>query len=594
MVGSLIVVTTTAAAAQRPATVRLVPGMVITRSVRITPGIYRLAASASPDSALITIRGEGITVDFAGATLQGQDPAVDPDRATGLAILIDGGRAVTLKNARIRGYRTAIRAVGTSDLSLLDNDLSHNWKPRLFSLVGHESLVDWLSFHHNEAGEWRRFGAGIALERVHRGVVRGNTVRQGMNGLLLTRSDSLRIEHNDLSFNSGLGIGLYRSTDNVIVRNRVDYNVRGFSNGFYRRGQDSANLLMFEQSSRNVVAWNSMTHGGDGLFLWAGQQTMDTGEGGSNDNLFLANDFSHAPTNAMEATFSRNSFVANRVMGSDHGLWGGYSYNSRIIANCFARNRVGIAIEHGQDNVIEGNTFTGDSTAIQLWADPVEPSDWGYPKHRDTRSRGWTFEGNDFLHHRVGLRIRQTSDLREGRDVFLDVDTVTVMRDTSNVSLGYRIDRAGPTVPPCRAMPAIPTAWSARAPAVDAREVPTSPVASMDRSAIVVDEWGPYDWSTPKLFPIANAPNGRPRLRILGPLGVWQVRDLRGVIVLSDASGRIGDTLIVTPAPDSVGHWRIELEDERGRRFGYERFEPITGWNARYFTWTDSTSWTGT
>ena len=576
--------------AQRPTAVRLVPGMVVTRSVRIAPGRYRLAAGPSPDSPLITIRGSNITVDFAGATLQGLDPAVDPDRATGLAILIDGGRAVTLKNANIRGYKTAIRAVGTIDLTLLDNDLSHNWKPRLFSLVEHESLVDWLSYHHNESGEWRRFGAGIALEGVHRGVVRGNTVRQGMNGLLLTRTDSLRIDHNDFSFNSGLGIGLYRSSDNVIVRNRVDYNVRGFSR-YYRRGQDSADLLMFEQSSRNVVAWNSMTHGGDGLFLWAGQHTMDTGEGGANDNVFLANDFSYAPTNALEATFSRNAFVANRAMGSEHGLWGGYSFNSDIVGNCFGWNRVGIAIEHGQDNTIFRNTFVFDSTAIQLWADPLEPSDWGYPKHRDTRSRAWQVQGNRFRGHRVGLRVRQTSGLSESGDVFYDVDSIAVMRDTNAITLASTVEHSGSEATGCAFMPAIPAEWRARAPAVDTATVPTSTLSRMDRTAIVVDEWGPYDHSTPKLWPVDSSHDALFQLRVLGPFGTWHVVGIRGIVQLSDAGGRTGDIILVTPARDSVRLWRLELEDDHHRRFAYERFEPIAGWDARYYAWTDSTSW---
>ena len=103
---------------------------------------------------------------------------------------------------------------------------------------------------------------------------------------MLVRSDSLRIWNNVIEFNSGVGIGLYRSSDNRILHNHASYNVRGYSDGFYRRGQDSADLLLYEQSSRNVVAYNSMTHGGDGLFLWAGQSTMDTGDGGANDNLF--------------------------------------------------------------------------------------------------------------------------------------------------------------------------------------------------------------------------------------------------------------------------------------------------------------------
>ena len=187
------------------------------------------------------------------------------------------------------------------------------------------------------------------------------------------------------------------------MHNRASYNVRGYSHGFYRRGQDSADLLMYEQSSRNLVAYNSMTHGGDGLFLWAGQSTMDTGQGGSNDNLFYANDFSFAPTNGMEATFSRNRFINNRIEGSDHGLWGGYSYDSEITGNDFVRNRIGIAIEHGQDNVIAGNWFSGDSTAISIWANPTQPADWVYPRRRDTSSRDYRITGNVFAGNRVAI-----------------------------------------------------------------------------------------------------------------------------------------------------------------------------------------------
>ena len=167
----------------------------------------------------------------------------------------------------MRGYKVGLLARGTHNLTLARDDFSHNWKPRLFSVIEHESLVDWLSHHHNEKREWLRFGAGAYLEDVHGGEIRDVRIEQGMEGLMLVRSDSLRIWNNVIEFNSGVGIGLYRSSDNVIMHNRASYNVRGYSHGFYKRGQDSANLLLYEQSCRNVVAYNSMTHGGDGLFL---------------------------------------------------------------------------------------------------------------------------------------------------------------------------------------------------------------------------------------------------------------------------------------------------------------------------------------
>ena len=563
--------------------------MVITRSVRIAPGSYHLAGRG-PDSVVITVRGDDLVIDLSGVTFQGTSDSTDPDRRSGLAILVDGGHRITIQGGRIRGYQTGIRAVNTTDLTLLDNDLSDNWRPRLFSGIGHESLIDWLSFHHNETGEWRRFGAGIALEGVHRGTIRGNTVRQGMNGLMLTRSDSLRIEKNDFSFNSGLGVGLYRSTDNIIVRNRADFNVRGFSQ-YYRRGQDSADLLMFEQSSRNTVAYNSMTHGGDGLFLWAGQSTMDTGEGGSNDNLFLGNDFSYAPTNAMEATFSRNDFVANDATGSDHGLWGGYSYDSRITWNCFSDNRVAIAIEHGQGITIDSNWFARDSTAIQIWADPVAPSDWGYPKHRDTRSRDWRLVQNTFRDHRVGLRIRQTQSVIESGDYFSHVDSIAVMRDTSRVGLGQDPIPRGWAYP-CSRPSGVPAEWRARLPASTVDHVEGNEASILGRAAILIDEWGPYDWAAPKLWPIDSTTNAP--LQVLGPSGHWTVTRYHGLTSLSRGRGTSGDTIVAIPAPGLEGNWGITLADSAGRPFAFEHFEPIQGWDARYFTWADSATWAGT
>lgn len=565
-----------------PPPVELRAGLVVTSSVRIARKIYELRANPSVDSALIVIRGDNITVDFNGAELLGTPRGADPDDAAGVAIRVEGGHNVRILNARVRGYRVGLLGRGTHGLALIDNDMRYNWKPRLFSVVEHESLVDWMSFHHNEQREWLRFGAGIYLEGVRGGELRGNRVEQGSNGIMLTRSDSLSIHDNTLSYNSGLGLALYRSSYNTIVRNRIDYDVRGYSHGFFRRGQDSAGLLMYEQSSHNIVAWNSVTHGGDGLFLWAGQSTMDTGEGGANDNLFVGNDFSFAPTNGMEATFSRNDFIGNRIEGSDHGLWGGYSFNSRVIGNCFSRNRIGIAIEHGQDNSIVGNDFDGDSTGISLWADRIEPSDWGYPKHRDTRSRDYRIANNRFAVAREALKILNTAS----------VDTT-----------GNRIESSpSATCDPAALVPADVEIALAPVLPKGSRIVPRSSGARRDRSAIIVDEWGPFDWRSPKLWPIDSTRATPLRLRVVGPAGAWRILRRQGVSSVSATSGRVGDTLTVTPA-NGIDDWSLSLEyrggatvSPRGERrsagtpypFVYGGFEPRLAWEVRFFRWADT------
>ncbi|MEO8623733.1 MAG: NosD domain-containing protein [bacterium] len=589
-------------------------GLVITTSTRIVRRVYQLPANPSIDSAVIVIRGDNITVDFNGAELAGTPRTADPDAGAGVAIRVEGGHNVRILNAHVRGYKVGLIAIGTRGLQLIDNDMSFNWKPRLFSVVEHESLVDWMSFHHNEQREWLRFGAGIYLEDVRGGELRGNRVEQGSNGIMLTRSDSLSIHDNTLSYNSALGLALYRSSFNTIARNQIDYNVRGYSHGFFRRGQDSAGLLVYEQSSHNVVAWNSVTHGGDGLFLWAGQSTMDTGEGGANDNLFVGNDFSFAPTNGMEATFSRNDFIGNRIEGSDNGLWGGYSFNSRVIGNCFSRNRVGIAIEHGQDNSIVANHFDGDSTGVSLWANAIEPSDWGYPKHRDTKSRDYKITNNRFAVAKEALKILNTTPLDTSANVVIAsergaTNVILSERSAKGVILSERSESKDlhpgtETCDPATLVP--PDVWRSLAPRLPAstRTAPRTPAAKLDRSAIIVDEWGPFDWRSPKLWPIDSVRSNPLRLQVVGPPGSWRMLHREGVASISGTSGRIGDTLTVTPER-AADDWSVSLE-YRGSatrspagssraagqpyQFSYGRFEPHTDWDVRFHRWPDTTA----
>jgi parallel beta-helix repeat protein len=555
-------------------TISFTPGMVVTESVRIQPGSY--AASGDPDTAVaqIVVRGDDIVLDLRDVTLTGTPLDADPDTRSGVAIRVDGGRGVTIRGGRIHGYRFGIFARGTRDLRILNSDLSHSWKPRLFSVVAHESLVDWLSYHANEEREWMRFGSSIYLEGVRGGEIRGNRAVQGMNALLMTYSDSLVVEGNTFSYNSGLGIGLYHSSANAILGNVLDYNVRGYSEGFYQRGQDSAAILLYAQSSNNVIAYNSATHSGDGFFLWAGQRTMETGEGGANDNLLFNNDFSWAPTNAVEITFSRNRVLANYLRGSRYGVWGGYSWDSEIRANCFGGNQFGVAIEHGQENVITNNRFDGDSLAISLWARESEPADWGYPLHRDTRSRDHRIDGNIFAATAELWRLERTSGHTFGTNEVLSA--VPAKPCDPRALLGAEFD-------------SIASRATGRPQAI-----PSSARSGLPRSAIIVDEWGPYDGATPKLWPADTVRTSVP-LRVLGPRGSWRVVARHGVASLSSESGPMGDTLTVTPQAGNEGDWSVELEHSPpgdaaptgSRRFSFDRFEPLSPWTVRFFRWDD-------
>ncbi|MEO8478744.1 MAG: right-handed parallel beta-helix repeat-containing protein, partial [Gemmatimonadota bacterium] len=564
------------------------PGMVITASTRIAPGSYLAPAGNAP---AMTIRGDKITVDLRGVELVGTADRFHPDHFSGTGVMIEGGKDITIRGGTARGYKVAVHAKGTHGLTLRDIDLSYNWKSHLLSGIEKESLVDWMSFHKNDDNEWLAKGAAIYLDGVTDGEIRGVTARQGMNGLLMTRSTGLKIWNNTFSYNSGLGIGMYRSSDNTIMHNRIDYDVRGYSHGFYNRGQDSAGLLMYEQSCNNIVAYNSVTHSGDGLFIWAGQSTMDTGEGGVNDNLFYGNDFSHAPTNGIENTFSRNAFVNNRVEENWHGVWGGYSFSTLFLGNHFANNREAITIEHGQDIRITGNTFVGDTTAIRIWQNPSEPADWGYPQHRDTRSRDYTILGNTFRNVQVAVQATDSRNVRISGNLFRDVDTLTRTKgDTTGwVFTPSTTGRPAPIEIPARyRVDRLPGGMDAMIP----RNTPRG------RKTIIVDEWGPYDWQSPKLWPVGRSDANPQQLRVLGPAGTWRVVGLDGVVSLSTESGMVGDTLTVVPTTGREDDWRVELEYIGNKpfvtpfgegvpahqpfRFSWARFQPEIAWHIEF------------
>ena len=187
---------------------------------------------------------------------------------------------------------------------------------------------------------------------------------------------------------------------------------------------------MFERCSDNVIAFNSATHGGDGLFVYAGQdrvlgRAVERGEkpaGGCDRNLIYRNDFSHAVANAIEITFSQGNRVIENVGNGcrQHGLWGGYSSDMVIVGNHFSRARGGgISIEHGQACLIAKNILQGNEIGLELWWDEDEAFvDGPFGEHFDTASRDHWIEGNSFKENDSDLVIRETTGLALRDNVF--------------------------------------------------------------------------------------------------------------------------------------------------------------------------------
>ncbi len=598
----------------------LVPrqGMIITQSATLHRDTFLINAKDSLHSALV-IEGENITVDFAGAVLDGGNGKETPDQFSGTGILIKG-KNITLKNATVRGFKVAIFAEGVDSLKLLDCNFSYNWRPRLRSIREREDFSDWLSFHQNDKDEWLRYGAAIYLKNCQNALVRGCTATQGMNGLLLTSCNDGLFYNNKFHFNSGLGIGMYSSSGNRVMHNQLDWNVRGYSHGFYQRGQDSAGILVYEQSSENTFAYNSATHSGDGFFLWAGQTTMDTGKGGCNDNLLFKNDFSHAPTNGVEVTFSRNKIIGNRLDGCTYGIWGGYSFESLMLGNHIENCRTGIAIEHGQQNAIIGNQFLNDTVGIQLWARASQPSDWGYSNNRDVASRDYQIGKNRFENVRNPLKISASRKVAINDDnQFTGFEKLLVAEQPNEDfylvkneivgDKGWHDANAYKNMNPIvkQLSQSHDISGDIRPYAVkkltDGME-PALPEGQLQgRQYILMNEWGPYNFEYPSIW-LRNIEGNKYTFLLLGPPeGNWQMVNGEGWAGFNQKTGNFPAMLIATKQAgaeslafdfefigqaitDQFGHF-----NKKGKPFpfGFERFEKKLDWEVSWFNYEDAT-----
>jgi parallel beta-helix repeat protein len=528
----------------------LTAGMKISRTTKIRNGIYKIDAMDNPEQPVILIEGNNITIDFNNAELKGSNKTKRPDEFTGIAILIQNSRNITIKNLKAKGYKVALRAMNVEKLTLDNCDFSYNYRQHLNSSQEKEDISDWMSYHHNEKDEWLRYGAAMYLRNCNFANIKNCKVTGGQNALMMMECDSGVIEHNDFSFNSGIGIGIYRSSGNYVQFNRLIFNVRGYSHGVYNRGQDSAGILVFEQSSANHFYYNNVTHGGDGFFLWAGQYTMDSGKGGCNNNILSGNDFSYAPTNGIEVTFSSNYISRNRIFECDHGIWGGYSFHTTIRDNQFRDNRIGIAIEHGQRNLIENNLFSGDKEAIRIWSNKLEPSDWGYPRYRDTRSVAYNISMNSFNNNPLVFNLSRSDSLWIHDNTYNGEWANYFKSDSTVMHLDSLFD------PFTTGSPVEPVIFSS-----DSKWPFEGSGKFKGRKNILITEWGPYDFNYPVIWNTNPTDTGDlMRFDLLGPKGQWQIKSIRGVQNVSASQGDFPDSITAQKIKGDRTDILIELE----------------------------------
>lgn len=431
--------------------------VVIDRSctVVIPPGTVIADAN---NNGVVHITAPNVRVEFApGSVLRGSPATADPDTYAGIGIRLDGHAGVSISGAVVSGFKAGVWASRAPRLTLETCDASDNFRQRLRSTPEREDLADWLYPHHNDANEHlTTYGSAFYIEESDHVTVRNCAVHHGQNALILRRVDDSRFYDNDFSFNSGWGLFLYRSSRNVVTRNSMDFCIRGYSHGVYNRGQDSAGILLFEQSSGNTIAANSASHCGDGIFSFAGIEALgedwfnkekarlrkETGKDdvaplvkvtpelaarhkrlGCNDNLIIGNDLSYSAAHGLELTFSFGNSITSNLIRSNGicGIWAGYSQETLIGGNSFTGNGPkgsrgeggGINIEHGAANRILGNQFTANSVGIKLWDDDdgdLLKFPWSVANHRGSIDNAIRI--NIFQNDEVAIILNRTRNTK--------------------------------------------------------------------------------------------------------------------------------------------------------------------------------------
>jgi parallel beta-helix repeat protein len=378
-------------------------GIQVQGDVTVCPGRYRIADRG--EVGVLIVAGSGTRLNLTGVTLESGDSV--PSRFVGAGVVSRGLDNVEIYGGTIRGFRHGIRIDGGRGHRIARVDVSGSRSQALRSTPEHYDEADWLDIFHADSAA--AYGGGILLKGTNGATVIGVSARHAQNGIGLIGARASYVADNDVSENSGWGIHLWASSQNVIVRNQAHHNVRCESPA-YRRGCDSAGILLREASDSNLVADNDVTWSGDGFFLSGQPEYVRPSRG----NIVLRNDGSSAYHNAFEATFSPgNVFLENRADSSDYGFWLGYSTGTTVQGNIILGSRsVGIAIEHGSANRLLSNLVMGGKTGIRLFIrDSAGPA-----------SRDYIIDDNVIAQVTRGLVLERTAHARVRGNTFDGLD----------------------------------------------------------------------------------------------------------------------------------------------------------------------------
>ncbi len=375
-----------AAACIRPARA----GTQVQGEVRICPGRYRIADPS--EGGVIVAAASGTRIDLSGVVLESGDSV--PARFLGVGVASRGVDGVTVLGGTIRGYRIGVRLEGGRGHRISGMDLSGSRSDALRSTAAQPDTSDRLDLLHLAAVTGS--GAGLVLVRTVGASVTGLTSKSAQNGIGLVEARESYLADNELTGNSGWGISLWRSTRNVLVRNRVHHTLRCAAPAV---DCGAVAILLREGSDSNTISENDLSVSSTG-FRITGQPPLTRPSIG---NLVYRNDASATGTAFAASHTWSVTILENRGDSSAYGFRLEHLNGSAIRGNTVIGSRIaGIVLRQGSDNTLEANVLLGGRIGIVVTA----------PARDETASRGHRIDDNVIGGAEQGIVLQGTSGSR--------------------------------------------------------------------------------------------------------------------------------------------------------------------------------------
>ncbi len=371
-------------------------GTQVQGEVRICPGRYRIPDPG--ERGVLIAASSGTRIDLSGVVLESGDSL--PDRFVGVGIASRGVDAVSVLGGTVRGYRFGVRLEGGRGHRVTGSDLSgsRGSAARAATLAADSAGPLDLA----QPDTFLSYGGGLLLLRTTGAAVTGVTAREAQTGIGLVEARESYVADNDVGGNRAWGIHLWRSSRNVLLRNRADGTRRCPPPADCR----AAAILVREGSDSNTIAENDLTASSTGLLV-TGQSPLSRASIG---NLVHRNDASRAEGAGFSAAHIWNlTLLENRADSSEQGIRLDHVSGAVLRGNTvIGAQDAAIAADHGRNNAVESNILIGAPVAVRV----------GAPRAGGAKSVGYRIDDNLLGGSERGILLRATTGSRIRGNVF--------------------------------------------------------------------------------------------------------------------------------------------------------------------------------